>query len=324
MQGDLGAGSTPREATRSSSTAPGDSSTAPSRGRRTRARAREAPRRDALTAPDCSRSSSRARKFGRVDVLDAALAFAAAERAKPREASGPARPRLLGARDGRRAADRDPVVPRTLPRGAAGARRRLRVRGAGVRRRARCARSGELAGVDLAEAEVPGLRAVVADVRKLPFEDGAFDLALCISTLEHVGRDNEVYDVDAPRDDHGDETALRELRRVLRRTAACSSASRPASRDDQGWQLSATPERLDRACSSARASSSTRTSSTCAATRAGAPRSSPRRAAAPYRGRRRRGGAPSRAPPREPRREGASSRARRSASRRDPAQHPVP
>ena len=51
----------------------------------------------------------------------------------------------------------------------------------------------ELMGVDLAEAEVPGLRSVVGDVRALPFDERSFDLAICISTLEHIGRDNKIY-----------------------------------------------------------------------------------------------------------------------------------
>ena len=45
-----------------------------------------------------------------------------------------------------------------------------------------------LVGVDLASAEVPGLRSTVADARELPFEQGSFELAICISTLEHIGR----------------------------------------------------------------------------------------------------------------------------------------
>jgi SAM-dependent methyltransferase len=73
-----------------------------------------------------------------------------------------------------------------------------------------------LVGADLAEAEVPGLQTVVADVRRLPFDDGAFDLVLCVSTLEHVGRDNRVYGVDAAGEG-GIEEALAELRRVLDR-----------------------------------------------------------------------------------------------------------
>ena len=75
----------------------------------------------------------------------------------------------------------------------------------------------QLVGVDLAEAEVPGLRGVVADLRSLPFDDGEFDVALCISTLEHVGRDNRVYGVTAERGDEGPLLALRELRRVADR-----------------------------------------------------------------------------------------------------------
>src|SRR5688572_25539662 len=63
--------------------------------------------------------------------------------------------------------------------------------------------AGEPVGVDLAEREVPGLRGVVADVRDLPFEQRSFDVALLISTLEHVGRDNTVYGLGNERDAGG-------------------------------------------------------------------------------------------------------------------------
>ncbi|MGE5690126.1 MAG: class I SAM-dependent methyltransferase [Pseudomonadota bacterium] len=76
---------------------------------------------------------------------------------------------------------------------------------------------GAVVGVDLAEREVPGIRGVRADVRELPFADGAFDVAFCISTLEHVGLDNRRYGTDAARDEGGRAAALRELRRVARR-----------------------------------------------------------------------------------------------------------
>ena len=76
-------------------------------------------------------------------------------------------------------------------------------------------RAPGLVAVDLAVAEVPGLRSVVGDIRALPFPDESFDAAICISTLEHIGRDNSIYGLDGPLDDSGMETALRELRRVL-------------------------------------------------------------------------------------------------------------
>lgn len=75
----------------------------------------------------------------------------------------------------------------------------------------------EVVGVDLAEGSVPGIRGVQADVRKLPFPSRSFDVAFCISTLEHVGRDNSIYGVDPRLDPEGMTKALRELRRVLGR-----------------------------------------------------------------------------------------------------------
>ncbi len=73
-----------------------------------------------------------------------------------------------------------------------------------------------LTGVDLAEADVPGMTTVQADVRELPFENGVFDLVLCVSTLEHVGADNSGYGLEAEDESPSSRlTALRELRRVL-------------------------------------------------------------------------------------------------------------
>jgi Methyltransferase domain len=75
---------------------------------------------------------------------------------------------------------------------------------------------GDVTGVDLVLREVPGVRGVQADLRQLPFDDGAFDVAIAISTLEHVGRDNTQYGLEAEQGDTlGD--ALGELRRVAKR-----------------------------------------------------------------------------------------------------------
>ena len=74
----------------------------------------------------------------------------------------------------------------------------------------------ELTGVDLVQVAVPGLTSVQADLRDLPFEDDAFDFAIAISTLEHVGRDNAQYGLASEAGDSLD-AALRELRRVSAR-----------------------------------------------------------------------------------------------------------
>jgi SAM-dependent methyltransferase len=73
----------------------------------------------------------------------------------------------------------------------------------------------ELVGVDLAEAEVPGLTGVIGDLRELPFLPGSFDLVLAVSTLEHVGADTTRYGIEGERDPAGIPRALVELRRVL-------------------------------------------------------------------------------------------------------------
>jgi O-antigen chain-terminating methyltransferase len=102
--------------------------------------------------------------------------------------------------------------------------------------------AAELTSADLAEADIPGIRTVVADVRDLPFEDRAFDLVLCISTLEHVGRDNRIYGAAQETNPEGLGDALDELRRVLAAdgrlvvTVPCGEA------EDHGWFVQLEPD----------------------------------------------------------------------------------
>ena len=182
-------------------------------------------------------------EFAQIAVLDGAVAFAAAERARPREVRGPARPRELHAPAS--SDERAVEIPWCLAR-YDGEGRVLDL-GYAFAEPAYLAAltalgAGELVGVDLAEAEVPGLRPVVADVRELPFTDRSFELVLCVSTLEHVGRDNAVYAVDAPRDGSGDEAALRELHRVLADDGRLLVSVPTGEHDDQGWQVQRPPD----------------------------------------------------------------------------------
>jgi SAM-dependent methyltransferase len=176
-------------------------------------------------------------EFRGVVLLDAGLARAAAERAhegRPRELHAPAE-----------SDERALEIPWSLAR-YRGEQRVLDI-GYAFAEPAYLAGlvalgAAELVGADLAQADVPGLRSVVADVRKLPFPDGSFELAFCISTLEHVGRDNEIYDIDAARGDTGDESALRELHRVLSKDGRLLVSVPTGEHEDQGWQIIRTPE----------------------------------------------------------------------------------
>ena len=182
------------------------------------------------------------REFAQIAVLDGALAFAAGERARPRETRGPSRPRGLAAPAW--SDERAIEIPWCLAR-YDGEKRVLDVGYAFAEPAdlAGLAALGarELVGVDLAEAAVPGLRPVVADVRSLPFDDGSFDLVLCVSTLEHVGRDTAIYAVDAPRADDGDEAALRELHRVLAPGGRLLATVPTGVEEDLGWQVQRPP-----------------------------------------------------------------------------------
>ena len=100
----------------------------------------------------------------------------------------------------------------------------------------------EVVAVDLASVEAPGLRAVLADLRDLPFEDGSFDVALCISTVEHVGFDNTVYGIDAEHDEEGISTALGELRRVLAPNGRLIVTVPTGAHEEHGWFVQLEPD----------------------------------------------------------------------------------
>jgi len=89
---------------------------------------------------------------------------------------------------------------------------------------------------DLADADLPGLESHRVDLRELPFETDSYDVAIAISTIEHIGMDNEKYQVASGGG--GDLTALRELGRVARRVLVTVPAG---SDEDLGWQRQYAP-----------------------------------------------------------------------------------
>ena len=79
------------------------------------------------------------------------------------------------------------------------------------------------------------METVEADVRRLPFPDGRFDQVLLVSTLEHVGADNERYGLDGAADPGGIHAALRELRRVLAADGSLLVTVPLGEPGDYGW-----------------------------------------------------------------------------------------
>ena len=89
---------------------------------------------------------------------------------------------------------------------------------------------------DVAAFEAAGIRTHVADVRRLPFRDASFDAVTCVSTLEHIGKDNDLYfEEDGGYDEAGDVAALCELRRVTKEGGRIVLTVPGGMRTDFGW-----------------------------------------------------------------------------------------
>jgi hypothetical protein len=96
-------------------------------------------------------------------------------------------------------------------------------------------------GVDLAPFDLRGVESVRGDIRSLPFRDGEFDVAICLSTLEHIGMDTSRYVAQDDPTAGDDVVALRELGRVARRVLLTVPGGDDA---DFEWQRQYSPARL--------------------------------------------------------------------------------
>jgi SAM-dependent methyltransferase len=80
----------------------------------------------------------------------------------------------------------------------------------------------EIHGIDVTEVSIKGKEInkrfifKKEDIRKTSYRDSFFDLIFCISTIEHIGRDNDSYTSESSiLEEEGDFKAINEMRRIL-------------------------------------------------------------------------------------------------------------
>ncbi|HEX2028775.1 MAG TPA: class I SAM-dependent methyltransferase [Nitriliruptorales bacterium] len=107
-----------------------------------------------------------------------------------------------------------------------------------------------LVGLDLAAGTRDDLsttfRRVRADIRSHVFAPDSFDLVLCISTIEHVGRDNRRYGLgDGDGEERPDHRAISTMARWLRPGGRVLLSVPFGRYEDHGWLINYDAERLD-------------------------------------------------------------------------------
>ncbi len=105
----------------------------------------------------------------------------------------------------------------------------------------------QLYGLDMITKDIEGIIPVQGDVRNTNFPEGFFDLVLCISTIEHVGRDNSIYfRAKEQIDDLGDCKAIREISRITKRRGRIVLTVPFGKFHDYGWFIHYDKNRLEK------------------------------------------------------------------------------
>lgn len=93
-----------------------------------------------------------------------------------------------------------------------------------------------LYGIDLVRKDVAGITSIKGDIRMTSFPDDLFNLILCISTIEHIGKDNSIYVKGYhDRDTMGDFKAINEMRRITKKGGKIILTVPYGKFHDYGW-----------------------------------------------------------------------------------------
>ena len=95
----------------------------------------------------------------------------------------------------------------------------------------------ELHGLDWSASPAPGMLRTRGDLRRMPYREGSFDLVICISTIEHIGRDNTGYGLPGHTGSSGDVETIREIERVLEPAGRLLITVPFGRREEHSWFL---------------------------------------------------------------------------------------
>jgi SAM-dependent methyltransferase/glycosyltransferase involved in cell wall biosynthesis len=95
----------------------------------------------------------------------------------------------------------------------------------------------ELHGLDWSASAAPGMLRTRGDLRRMPYREGSFDLVICISTIEHIGRDNTGYGLPGHTGASGDVETIKEIERVLQPNGRLLITVPFGRREEHSWFL---------------------------------------------------------------------------------------
>ena len=94
----------------------------------------------------------------------------------------------------------------------------------------------KLYGIDIVKNDVKGIITISGDIRKTNLPNNFFDLVFCVSTIEHIGRDNTVYaKTYCENDDLGDFKAIKEIHRITKKGGRIVLTAPYGKFHDYGW-----------------------------------------------------------------------------------------
>ena len=103
-----------------------------------------------------------------------------------------------------------------------------------------------LHGLDISEKKFNGIISHTVDIRHTNFEDNFFDFVFCISTIEHIGRDNSKYIHNFIEDlESGDLEGLKEIFRITKINGKCVITVPFGKFCNYGWFIHYDEKRLN-------------------------------------------------------------------------------